>query len=383
MEATGGGTKKHLELLACHLDPDAFDITVACPSARHPSYGDESVLPALRAAGVCVRVIEMRRSVSPASDFTSIARLWSLIREQQFDIVHTHSSKAGILGRVAARLCVADGAPVVIHTAHGFYFLGEQGFKRAFYQVVERLGGRLTDRLIAVSESERAAAVEHGIVPPERVTVIPNGIVPPTRGASCPDRRLGASLGVNSDRPVVGTVSRFVPQKDPDTLLEAVARLAQAAPEAQFLWCGDGPLRAATESRAKTLGIADKIVFAGYRHDVAAILPLLDVFVIAPLFEGLPYTLLEAMAAGRPVVSTDVVGVRDVLEHGVTGVLVPTRNPDAIARAVLRLVQSPQTAQAMGEAGRALIAERFRLDTMIAETARVYREAYAGRSTPA
>jgi len=369
MEATGGGTKKHLELLVTHLDKGSFDVAVACPSARHPSYGDESIVAELRAAGVRTHIVEMRRAIAPASDLASFWQLWSLMRRDCFDIIHTHSSKGGFLGRLAARCA---GAKAVVHTAHGFYFLGQPGLSRVFYLGLERLASRLTDRFIAVSESEKAVAIEHGLFRPDQVVVIENGIELPNLEVDIGQRQ--QELGLEPDRPVVGTVSRFNPQKDPATLLRAIALVIQAVPEVQFVWCGNGELKPQAEALARRLDIHEHILFTGYRKDVLEWMALFDVFVVSSLFEGLPYTLLEAMSVGKPVVATDVVGSRDAVVHGETGLLVPPQDPSALAEAVLRLIRSPDEARRMGRAGRDLVARRFTLKRMIAKTERVYHE---------
>lgn len=376
MEATGGGTKKHLGLLVANLDRDSFDVAVACPSARHPSYGDESIVGELRTAGVRTHIVEMCRPIAPRSDLASFWQLCSLMRRDSFDVIHTHSSKGGFLGRLAARCA---GAKAVVHTAHGLYFLGQRGLGRLFYLSLERLTGSLTDRFIAVSESEKAVAIEHGLFRPHQVVVIENGIEPAQGNPGGDVARRRQELGLEPDRPVVGTVSRLNPQKDPATLLRAAALIVQATPEVQFVWCGDGELKCQAESLARDLGIHEHILFTGYRKDAAELMALFDVFVVSSLFEGLPYTLLEAMSWGKPLVATDVTGSRDVVAHGETGLRVPPQAPPALAEAVLRLIHSPDEAHRMGHAGRELVGRRFTLKRMIAETEQVYRE-LAGRA---
>jgi glycosyltransferase involved in cell wall biosynthesis len=371
MEATGGGTKKHLCQLIANLDRSSFDITVACPSTRHPAYGDESVVAEIRTAGVRTHIVEMERDIAPASDLASFWQLWSLMRREPFDVIHTHSSKGGFVGRFAARCA---GAKAVVHTANGLYFLGQRGFKRAFYLGLEQIASRLADRFIAVSESEKAVAIENGLFRPDQVVVIENGIEPPSANLEVDLVRRRQELGLSSDRPVVGTVSRFNHQKDPATLLRAFALVSQAAPEVQFVWCGNGELKFQVESLARDLGVYEHIIFTGYRKDALELMALFDLFVVSSLFEGLPYTLLEVMSLGKPVVATDVTGSRDAVVHGETGLLVPPQDPLALAEAVLRLVRSPDEARRMGRAGRNLVARRFTLERMIAKTEQMYRD---------
>jgi glycosyltransferase involved in cell wall biosynthesis len=313
----------------------------------------------------------MQRAIAPISDLASFCQLWSLMRRESFDVIHTHSSKGGFLGRFAARCA---GARAVVHTANGLYFLGQQGFKRAFYLGLERLASRLMDRFIAVSESEKAVAIENGLFRLDQVVVIENGIELASANPEDDPVRRHQELGLDPDRPIVGTVSRFSPQKDPATLLRAFALVIEAAPEVQFVWCGNGELKFQIESLAQRLGIHEYIAFTGYRQDVLEFVALFDVFVVSSLFEGLPYTLLEAMSLGKPVVATDVTGSKDVVAHGETGLRVPPRDPRAMAAAILRLVRSPDEARRMGQAGRDLVARRFTLKRMIAKTEQVYHE---------
>jgi glycosyltransferase involved in cell wall biosynthesis len=371
MEATGGGTKKHLYQLAANLDRDSFDISVACPSMRHPSYGDESVVAELQVADIRIHIVEMRRAIDPTSDLGALRKLSTLMRREAFDVVHTHSSKGGFLGRLAARLA---GARAIVHTAHGLFFLGQEGASRKFYLALERLAARWTDQFIAVSASEKAAAIAHGLFRAERIVVIENGIEMPPASLAIDVAQGRRELGLDPSRPVVGTVSRFNPQKDPFTLVRAVAHMNRAAHEVQFVWCGDGQLKPQAKSLARDLGVRNSIVFVEYCQDVLRLMALLDVFVASSLFEGLPYTLLEVMSMGKPVVATDVTGTRDVVVHGRTGLLVPAQDPSALSRAVLDLVHAPERARCMGQAGQDLVARRFTLNKMIGATEQVYRQ---------
>jgi glycosyltransferase involved in cell wall biosynthesis len=371
MEATGGGTKKHLCQIAAHLDRASFDLTVACPSKRHPSYGDESVIAELQAAGVRIHIVEMRRAIEPIYDLASFWQLRSIMRRESFDVIHTHSSKGGFLGRLAARCA---GGSAIVHTAHGLFFLGQKGTARTFYLALERLAARWTNRFIAVSDSEKAIAVEYGLFRPEQIKVIENGVELPKAYLENNQAELRQRLGLDPARPIVGTVSRLNPQKDPFTLLRAVTLMIQAAPEIQFIWCGNGQLKPQVESLARDLGIYDRVIFIEYCDDVLKLMALFNVFVVSSLFEGLPYTLLEAMSVAKPIVATDVPGCRDVVVHGQTGMLVSPRDPVELTQAVLNFVHLPEEAHRMGEAGRDLVARRFTLKRMIAETEQVHRD---------
>jgi glycosyltransferase involved in cell wall biosynthesis len=371
LEATGGGTKKHLITLVTGMNRDRFHNVVACPSIRHPSFGDESIVSELTQANIPVEIVEMRRSINPWSDLASLVRLYLLMRKGRYDIVHTHSSKAGFLGRLAARMA---GISVIVHTPHGLHFLGETGLMRMLYLSLERLAGLFTDKLIAVSQGERLEVINNDIVSADKIVVLENAI-------DIEDFRLEVDipakkqeLGLELNAPVVGTVSRLKPQKDPYTLVQAVAQVIEVVPQTRFVWCGDGELRRETETLARRLGIHRNFVFTGFRKDVLEIVALFDVFVLSSLFEGLPYTILEAMALGKPVIATNVAGSKDIVVDGQTGFLVPPRDPHSLAGAILSLIRDSSRARQMGNAGRTLVEQekRFHLNGMISRVELLY-----------
>ncbi len=204
--------------------------------------------------------------------------------------------------------------------------------------------------------------------------MIPNAIDPDcfTLGLGDPAMKR-AELGVPPGCLLFGTVARYTLQKDPLTLVRAVRYVLQECPDACFVWCGEGELRAATERLAHTLGVGHAIRFLGYRADAREIVGACDMFVLASLFEGLPYTLLEAMALARPIVGTDVIGIRDAVEDGITGHLVPPDAPEQVAQAVLGLARDPERRAAMGQAGSRRVRELFSLPALVASVEAVYR----------
>lgn len=369
LEATGGGTKKHLIALLRGLDRQQFDPTVACPSERHPSFGQESILDELQAIAVKYEIVEMRRAIQPLDDLRSLFALYRLMRAHHFDIVHVHSSKAGILGRLAARLA---GVPTVVYTPHGFFFLGKRGWQREFFRSVERLAGRLTDCTIAVSPSEFDEVIKNHIAPPEATVLIENGIALDEFDLAVDIPAKRAELGLAPDVPVVGTASRLNPQKDPLTLLRAMAEVMADDGCVRFVWCGDGELRAAAEALVDELGIRERVIFTGFRSDVLEVIATYDIFVVSSIFEALGYAPLEAMALSKPVVATDVVGLRDVVIHDLTGLVVPPLNPSAMAAAIRRLLSNPALATAMGAMGRRIVEERFILQDSVHQTEQLY-----------
>jgi glycosyltransferase involved in cell wall biosynthesis len=225
--------------------------------------------------------------------------------------------------------------------------------------------------LVAVSPTEAAAAAAFRIVPRERVLTIPNGVDRPD--GSFPERRaaLRRREGWDGAR-IVGTVSRMTPQKDPATWLAVAARVAAAHPEVRFVWVWGGEQEAEVRNRAAALGLGDRIRFPGYRPDARELAGAFDVFLLTSRFEGLPYTPIEALGAGTPVVATDVVGTRDVIRHGETGLLAPVGDVDTLAGQVGRLLDDPALAAKLAAAGREDVRRRFSLEAMVARTAAAY-----------
>lgn len=335
-----------------------------------------------RARGLEVLTLRhMRSDIAPVNDLAGVRELRAIFEIGGFDIVHTHSSKAGALGRVAAR---EARVPAVIHTFHGFPFHEFQSpLRRAGYLAVERRLGRITDRFVAVSSMVGADLVRLGIAPGERVHVIPVSVegrsVVRDQRSFARGRRL---LGVAPDVPLIGTVGRLDFQKAPAHFLEVLAKLDR---NVHGVWIGDGPLRAEMQALSRKLGLESRLLLAGERDDVPALLPAIDVFVMVSLYEGLPCSVVEAMRCGLPVVATAVNGVPEVVVPGETGLLVPPGRPHACAAAVAHLLRHPELAWQLAEAGRRAVAGRFRGAATAASLGRLYEDALfsvSDRSAP-
>jgi sugar transferase (PEP-CTERM/EpsH1 system associated) len=312
-----------------------------------------------------VPVFELARRAG--NDVKVVRDMYRLFRRERPHIVHTHAWGTLLEGLVAAR---AARVPVVIHGEHGTLQL------RAHQRWLQRLGWSAVDRVLSVSSrlAERMAA-ETGF-PPRRITTIRNGVSlgkfqPASRDAA---RRL---LQLPNDRLVVGTVGRLVPVKDQASLVEAVAELGRSGLDVTLAIAGDGPERAALEARAATLGVDLRLL--GYRPDVEQVLAALDAFVLSSVSEGLSNTILEAMASGRPVVATRVGGAEEMIDDGVTGVLVPASNPAAVAAALRRVLTSADAGASMGAAARARVEAEFTLDGMMQRYDALYTGEAASR----
>lgn len=369
VEATVAGVRRHVETLACGLNGEPFEVAVACPEQRATAFGDDQFVPALRRAGVTVLPIPMVRPIHPASDTRALARLVRIIRSGRYDIVHTHSSKAGFLGRLAARLA---GGPATIYTPNGLFFLSQPDpARRRFYLALEQLAGHLTDRVVAVSPGERDLLLQHRIAPPERVACITNGIEPPVLPPGYDRAAWRRSIGLSAEAFVAGTVARVSAQKNPWLFLEAAARVLRNAPQTRFVWCGGGELEAAALQRAQALGIAHACRFLGHREDAAQALAAFDLFWLTSDYEGLPHALLEALALRIPAIATDVVGSRDLL-GGSAGVLAPPGDAAAFAQATLELLRHPDRREHLAAAGFARFTEQGAAEAMLRATAQLY-----------
>ena len=370
MESVVGGTRKHLLSILGGIDRTRFEVEVACPRVRHTARDDTSFYDEAVALDIPVHIVDMRRSISLTSDLRATAALYQLIRREQYDIVHARSSKGGILGRTAAKLCKSK----TVYTPHGFYFLNtDSAVQRRFYVGLEQVAGRLTDRLIAVSDSEAQEAIKNRIVPPQKIEVIPNAIDSQSVRFD-PDmrRQVRRKFDIGDDALVLGTASRFIPQKDPATMVRAVRQVVDIFPQVQFIWCGEGELRAETETLAEQLNLTPNFHFLGFRKDVLDIVNSFDIFVLSSIFEGLPWVLLEAMALERPTVATNVVGNQDVIRDSWNGLLVPPRNPTALADAICRLITNESLRSSTSKNGREWVMENFSLQMLIQRTEDVY-----------
>ena len=372
MEATIGGTKRHLTELSIGLHHAGYRIEVACPPVRSEAFGDTSFVSDVAGAGIAVHPIPMRRAVSPGADLLATLRLARLMRRGRYDIVHCHSSKAGVIGRVAARLA---GAPHVCYTPHGFsYLIPGSTRRRWLYLTIERVLGRCTDRLIAVSPSEGTEAIRRRVVPADRVAVIENGLDLDELPGPEERARVRTEYGWEDDVLVVGTVARQMAQKDPFTWLRTAVAVARTHDKVRFVWVNGGELLAASKRLAQTLGMGERMTFLPYVPNASRLMAGFDVLMLSSRFEGLSYVLLEAMGLGKPVVATDVLGTRDVIVHGKNGLLAPPGAPQELAARLRAVLDQPDCGAALGAGARATIAARFTKERMVARTRALYEQ---------
>jgi glycosyltransferase involved in cell wall biosynthesis len=308
--------------------------------------------------------VPMTRRFTPFADLRALVALTRLMRRERFDVVHTHTPKAGLLGQLAARL---SGVPVVVNTLHGFYFHeGTKPIPRRFYIWMERIAAKCSDTILSQNKEDMATAMEEGIAGPELLRWLGNGIdiarFDRTRFSDATLSALRRDVGLDEGASVVGFVGRLVQEKGILDLLEAARTVSAAVPSVQFLIIGpydEEKPDALRPDVAERYGVADRCRFLGMRHDMPELYALMDVLVLPSYREGFPRAPMEASAMGVPAVVTDIRGCREAVEHGENGLLFPVGDADALASAVIELVKDDDRRSRMGAIGRKMAEERF------------------------
>lgn len=370
-EATGGGAGRHLRYVICGLR----NAGLAADAILSPRRGDPdfpALCETLRAAGATVHLLPMGR-LPGLADPAALFRLRRLLRDLRPDLIHTHCAKAGLLGRLAA-------APLrphtrLLHTPHSFFFEGLRNplLARAGIRL-ERWLGAVTDRLVCIADAERAVALRHRLVPESAITVIPNGLPATFADRLLPRARARRALSLADDLTAVAIPARLVAKKGHDTALAAVARLPESVRRRIcLLVIGDGPLENRLRRRARTLGVDPHLRFIGFLPEAARTLRAFDASLLLSRYEGLPYQILEALAAGIPMIASDIPGNRppapDPPVHSI-----PADSPEAAARMLTRVVEDPSLQTDAASRGPAWVARHFALDTQIAGLIRCYRQ---------
>lgn len=370
MECTIGGTRRHLVDVASGQRALGLDVAVAAAALRQPDF--EGDLARLEALGVRVHRVPMVRPLSPTDDARDLGRLRRVLRAERPDVVHTHASKAGALGRMAS---VLEGTGARVHTPHTYSFLFGAMFsrpKRALFRAIEQGLSGHTALTIAVSPSEGRTIAESGVVERARVRVVPNGIDPTPWLDAVPVPR--AELADDPRAVVAVVVGLLNAAKGQEILLEALARPGLQSLHVAFVGWGEDEemLRA----RALELRVGSRVRFLGFRADVPRILAAADLLVLPSRWEGMPYAVLEAMASAKPVVATPVDGARDLVSSGATGELAAAVDPDALASALrTQLARGPDERGAQGATARGRLLERHTAATMVRGIVDVYAEA--------
>ncbi len=372
-----GGSAENTFLTIRGLDKDQYDVLlIRGPSLESPMGEEEKRavddnLSETQRSGVRIMTVEtLVRNVHPLQDARTFRALWRIFLSERPRVVHTHTSKAGILGRWAARL---SRTPIIIHTPHGHVFWGY--FNRGmsfFYAFLERATARITDKIITLTEQEKKDHLALHIAPADKFEVIHSGVdLDKFRQVHTSRREFKEALGVPVDGLVVGSAGRLTEIKGYGFLIEAAKEVLAVLPDTYFLLLGDGELTADLKRAASSLGVQDRFRFLGWQRNVADVMNAFDIFVLPSLNEGMGKVIVEAMAMGKPVVASRVGGILDLVDHGTNGLLVPPADPTALAEAILRLLDDPDERSRMGTKGRET-AGRYDAASMVQKIDKLY-----------
>jgi glycosyltransferase involved in cell wall biosynthesis len=369
-----GGPAIHVALLTAKLSAPQYKSLLVCGNIEA---GEGDMAYYARERGVePIFIPELGRSLNPLRDITTLWKVYRLMRQHKPDIVHTHTAKAGFVGRIAARLA---GVPVIVHTFHGHVFHGYfSPAKTRVFLWLERFTARFTDAIITLNDSLRdeLADVYH-IARKEKIVVLP--LCLDLEAFSKTARKNGqfrAAWHIPADAPLVGIIGRLVPIKNHALFLQAAAKVRAKMPNARFAIVGDGETRADVEQSVDQLNLREAVIFTGWQKDLAPIYSDLDVSVISSDNEGTPVSVIEALVAGCAVVATAVGGVPEMLEQGRLGALVPPQDAEKLAAAMIHVLQNPPDVQN----GRAAMLARYGLESVMLQITALYKKLFADKT---
>ncbi|MDQ3066261.1 MAG: glycosyltransferase family 4 protein [Actinomycetota bacterium] len=367
-----GGPALHVAYLSEGLADRGYDTTLVVGELAR---GEGSMAFVAESREIkMVRLSSLSREIAPVRDLVALLRLTRLIREQRPHIVHTHTAKAGAIGRVAALLAGGKARPIVVHTFHGHVLRGYFGPLRTIaFRTLERLLARVSTKLVAVSPEVRDELVSLGVAPPEKFVVVRLGVELGERVCSSDRAETRRQLGLPPERFVIGWVGRMTAVKRVEDALEAFRILLDRGVDATLCLVGDGPDRDQLERLAKELGVIRHCLFLGYQEEMGRWFEAFDVFVLPSANEGTPVSAIEALAAGCPVVATRVGGVPDVVEDGETGFLVESGDNAELAARLEQLASDPGLRERFGEAGKESVATRYAVGRLVDDIDRLYR----------
>ncbi len=368
---SGSGINTFLSMKG--LDRQKYQPELACAPAGR-------LIRLVRDHDMAVRTFNsLVQPIHPAKDLLAVAALTLFLKRNHYHIVHTHNSKAGFIGRLAARLA---RVPIIVHTVHGFAFHDQEPpWRQHLFRNLECAAYYWCDKMIFISQPLIDWALRERVARPEKIVKIYSGIElekfqPATEAAR---NRIRKQWGLKKNHKVMGIVSKLWEGKGHADLLRAFAEIRKEIPQARLVIVGEGDLRASLEHQASELKIGDSVIFTGFRDDIPDIVSMLDVAVLPSLFEGMGRVLLEAMAMERPVVASRVGGIPDLVDHGVNGLLVPPEDAGELAAAIKKILLDPQLGREMGRAGQKKVSEQFSADYMAQAIERVYRELMVGK----
>jgi glycosyltransferase involved in cell wall biosynthesis len=360
-----GGAQRNTLLTLKGLIRDGYQTDLVCGPGG-PLIQESEIL------GVRVHVIDsLTRDINPHKDFRTFVKLYKLFKSKKYSLVHTHSTKAGFLGRLAAYY---SGVPYIVHTLHGLPFEIGNDYKSRFYINFERIIGLITHYVICVGDVLREQVVDWEMLPSKKLRTIYSGIDFKEYIPRCSAFQKKQELGVEAAWPIVGCVGRLSEQKAQYHLIDAISNLRKKYPEIRLILVGDGELRSQLEKQICDNALSSNVLLLGERNDIADLLNIFDVYAMCSLWEGVGRALTEAMYWRLPIVATAVNGVKELIKHEETGLLTPTRNPLALAASIDRLAVDPTFAHHLGISARLMVERLMNVEWMIKGIEEVYGE---------
>lgn len=376
-----GGPALHVAYLTAGLADRGYATTLVAGTLAR---GEESMAGVAEARGVGIEALPaLHREIGPLRDAQAILRLARLMREERPTILHTHTAKAGAVGRIAALLAGSARPPIIVHTFHGHVLRGYfNPLTTLGFRTLERWLARISTALIAVSPEVRDDLVRLGVAPASKFTVVRLGIELDERTGSDDASRLETrrQLGVAGDAFVVGWVGRMTAVKRTDDVVRALRGLVDRGVDAYLCLVGDGPDRDHLERYAHELGVVKRCLFLGYQDDVARFYGAIDALLLPSVNEGTPVSVIESLAAERPAVATRVGGTPDVIRDGVDGFLVDVGDTEGLSDRLAELAADPDRRARMGAAGRERVITRYAVERLVDDIDRLYKELLAART---
>ncbi len=364
-----GGSAENTFLTLKGMDRTRFDVALISGPVEDPTQDRRQHIEEMGIKHLYIP--ELVRNINLIKDCKALLKIYRYLKKEKYEIVHTHTSKTGLLGRIAAKLA---GTPIIIHTPHGHVFFGYFGpLKTKFFISLEKFGSLITDKIIALTNREKNDTFAFKVAKEDKLTVIHSGIELKKFTESSPQdiRLLKNILEIPENALIVGTAGRLVPIKGPEYLVKAAEKVLQIQKNVFFLFTGDGYLKEDLAKLAQDLGIKKNIMFLGWKDKAAEIISLYDIFVLPSLNEGMGRVLVEAMALGKPIVASNIGGIPDLISHGKNGFLVPPQKPDKLAQYIQLLLEDENKRTKMGQEGKKL-AQNFSTEKMVKKIESLY-----------
>lgn len=349
------------------LDTDRFTPYIICKESGPLT--DEAESKAI----TCLLSNNLVREISPKKDLLAFLELYRMFRQHRFDVVHSHSSKTGVIGRIAAKLA---GVPMVVHTVHGFAFpAAKNKLEKCIFFAMEWLGTKCSDKIICLHDADRAIAKNQLGASDSQLEVLANGVDTTKYSPATSEIKLSMrkELGLPQDAVIVGMVGRLWKQKNPQAFVDTALRLLSTNVNAHFVLVGDGELKTVLEEQVNQAGFSDNVHFLGWRNDTPQLLKSFDIFVLPSLWEGMPLAILEAQATGLPCVVSNIQGNNHLVTHNVDGFLFDLDKPEELALYIARFIKDEALRTKFGISGRDTILKKHDIDERIKEIARLYQ----------